>query len=160
MSNVQFEGRTADIELKVRSTSHRRCGNDQQVEQLRAENASLMARVQLLEAELESLRREISRNSSNSGKPPSSDTLSERAAQAEERLSRAERRRQAREKAKKFLREPVSRCPWQATWHYAHCTGPGGSPRPFGGLRAREVHRLCAELGSLRGGVQRKPPSI
>ena len=83
----------------------------EQVEQLRAENASLVARVQLLETELESLRREISRNSSNSGKPPSSDTLSERAAQAEERLSRAGRRRQAREKAKKFLRERVRRRP-------------------------------------------------
>jgi transposase len=83
----------------------------EQVEQLRAENASLMSRVQLLEAELESLQREISRNSSNSGKPPSSDTLSQRAAQAEQRLSRAERRREAREKAKKFLRERVRRRP-------------------------------------------------
>ncbi len=70
-----------------------------------------MARVQILEAELEKLRREMSRNSSNSGKPPSSDTLTERAAQGEERLSRAERRRQAREKAKKFMAERVRRRP-------------------------------------------------
>lgn len=86
-------------------------GLAEQVEQLQAENASLMARVQILEAELEKLRREVSRNSSNSGKPPSSDTLTERAAQGEERLSRAERRRQAREKAKKFMAERVRRRP-------------------------------------------------
>jgi transposase len=86
-------------------------GLAEQVEQLQAENASLMARVQILEAELEKLRREMSRNSSNSGKPPSSDTLTERAGQAEERLSRAERRRQAREKAKKFMAERVLRRP-------------------------------------------------
>jgi transposase len=70
-----------------------------------------MARVQILEAELEKLRREMSRNSSNSGKPPSSDALTGRAAQGEERLSRAERRRQAREKAKKFMAERVRRHP-------------------------------------------------
>jgi transposase len=86
-------------------------GLAEQVEQLQAENASLMARVQVLEAELEKLRREMSRNSSNSGKPPSSDTLTERAGQAEERLSRAERRRLAREKAKKFMAERVLRPP-------------------------------------------------
>ncbi len=53
----------------------------------------------------------MGRNSSNSGKPPSSDTLGERANQAEERLSRAERRRLARDKAKKFLNERVTRRP-------------------------------------------------
>jgi transposase len=53
----------------------------------------------------------MGRNSSNSGKPPSSDTLAERAKQAEERLSRADRRRLAREKAKKFLNERVGRRP-------------------------------------------------
>lgn len=86
-------------------------GLAEQVEQLLAENASLLARVQALEAELEKLRREMGRNSSNSGKPPSSDTLTERAAQGEERLSRADRRREAREKAKKFMRERVRRRP-------------------------------------------------
>jgi transposase len=86
-------------------------GLAEQVEQLQAENASLMARVQILEAELEKLRREMGRDSSNSGKPPSSDTVTERAAQGEQRLSRAERRRQAREKAKKFMAERVKRRP-------------------------------------------------
>lgn len=57
------------------------------------------------------MRRELGRNSSNAGKPPSSDTLADRARQAEERLSRAERRRLAREKAKKFLKERVKRRP-------------------------------------------------
>lgn len=100
-------------------------GLAEQVEQLRAENvelanknaaqgvriAELEAKLTGLEAELEKLRREKSRNSGNSGKPPSSDTLAERAAQAEERLSRAERRRRAREKAKKFFKERVGRRP-------------------------------------------------
>jgi transposase len=63
--------------------------------ELVAENAKLAARV----AELE---HEASRHSGNSGKPPSSDTLTQRAAQNEERLSRAERRRRAREQAKKL----------------------------------------------------------
>ncbi len=89
-----------------------------QVAQLQAENAELMAKVGVLEAklealegELERLRRERDRDSANSGKPPSSDTLAQRAAQAEERLSRAERRRQARENVKKFMKERVRRPP-------------------------------------------------
>jgi transposase len=89
-----------------------------EVDQLKAENAGLQAKVAELEAklealgaELEKLRREQGRNSANSGKPPSSDTLADKANQAEERLSRAERRRLAREKAKKFLKERVRRRP-------------------------------------------------
>jgi hypothetical protein len=39
--------------------------------------------------------------SGNSGKPPSGDTVTQRAEQQQERLSRQERRRQMREKAKK-----------------------------------------------------------
>jgi transposase len=82
-----------------------------EVGELRAENAELRAKLDTLEAELEKLKREMGRNSSNSGKPPSSDTLGARAKQAEERLSRADRRRLAREKAKKFLNERVGRRP-------------------------------------------------
>ena len=73
--------------------------------------AELQAKLEALEAELEKLRREMGRNSSNSGKPPSSDTLTERAVQKEERLSRAERRRLAREQAKKFFKGRVRRRP-------------------------------------------------
>jgi transposase len=93
-------------------------GPGDQVERLEAENASLrseiavlMAKVEAMEAENDRLRRELGRSSSNSGKPPSSDTLTERAKQGEERLSRAERRRQAREKAKTFFSERVKRRP-------------------------------------------------
>ena len=100
-------------------------GLARQVDQLERENATLQsekagltariaeleAKLAALEAEVEKLRREQGRNSSNSGKPPSSDTLADRAAQAEERLSRAERRRLAREKAKKFMNEKVRRRP-------------------------------------------------
>jgi transposase len=89
-----------------------------EVVELRAKNAELAtkateldAKLEALEAELEKLRREEARNSSNSGKPPSSDSLAEKAKQAEERLSRAERRRLAREKAKKFMKERVRRRP-------------------------------------------------
>ncbi|MGH2804055.1 MAG: IS66 family transposase [Thermoleophilaceae bacterium] len=63
---------------------------------LAEQNQRLLARV----AELE---RELGRHSGNSGKPPSSDTVTQRQAQQEERLSRAERRRRARAKAKELL---------------------------------------------------------
>ncbi len=107
-------------------------GLAEQVEQLKGENAALRAEVgelraknaelatkateleaklEALEAELEKLMREQGRNSSNSGKPPSSDSLADKRKQAEERLSRAERRRLAREKAKKFMKERVRRRP-------------------------------------------------
>jgi transposase len=73
--------------------------------------AVLMARLEALELELEKLRREMGRNSGNSGKPPSSDTVTQRAEQQQERLSRQERRRQMREKAKKFMSERAKRRP-------------------------------------------------
>ena len=64
-------------------------GLAEQVEQLNEENAALRvevgelrAKLDALEAELEKLRRERGRDSSNSGKPPSSDTLGQRATQA------------------------------------------------------------------------------
>jgi len=69
---------------------------------LRAENAGLGERVEALSARVAELEHELSRHSGNSGKPPSSDNLGQRAAQNEERLSRAERRRRAREAAKKL----------------------------------------------------------
>ncbi len=53
-----------------------------EVGELRAENVELRAKLDALEAELEKLKREMGRNSSNSGKPPSSDTLAERANQS------------------------------------------------------------------------------
>jgi transposase len=71
----------------------------------------LVARLGALELELEKLRRETGRNSGNSGKPPSSDTVTQRAEQQQERLSRQERRRQMREKAKKFMNEKTKRRP-------------------------------------------------
>ena len=79
--------------------------------ELRAKVAELTAKLGALENQLEKFRREGERNSGNSGKPPSSDTLAERGQQAEERLSRAERRRLAREKAKKFMQGRVRRRP-------------------------------------------------
>lgn len=75
------------------------------------EVATLKALVEALEAEIERLRREGSRHSGNSGKPPSSDTLAQRSQQQEERLSRAERRRRARAKAKKLMEGEPKRRP-------------------------------------------------
>lgn len=86
-------------------------GRADRVKQLEAENAVLLAKIEALEAELEKLRREQGRNSSNSGKPPSSDTITERAKINEQRLSRAERRRTAREKAKQLFNKAVKRRP-------------------------------------------------
>jgi transposase len=80
-------------------------------QELAANFAELAAKLEALEAELERLRREMGRNSGNSGKPPSSDTLAQRAEQAEQVLSRAERRRQAREKAKKLFKGHEKRRP-------------------------------------------------
>ena len=79
--------------------------------ELASRNGELTTRLEVLELELEKLRREMGRSSGNSGKPPSSDTVAQRAEQQQERLSRAERRRQMREKAKKFMAEKVKRRP-------------------------------------------------
>lgn len=68
----------------------------EQNERLLADNERLAARVAKLE-------RELGRHSQNSGKPPSSDTVTQRQEQQEQRLSRAERRRRARAKAKELL---------------------------------------------------------
>jgi transposase len=120
-----------------------------QVKQLEAQNAVLMAKVEVLEAELEKLRRELGRNSANSGKPPSSDTLTDLATQADERLSRAERRRQAREKAKKFFTERVKRRPGKQPG------ARGVALRQVGQPDRVELHspgQCCACGESLEGG--------
>lgn len=70
------------------------------------ERAALKAALTALEIEVERLRREAGRNSGNSGKPPSSDTITQRQAQNDKRQSRAERRRAARAKAKKLAEGP------------------------------------------------------
>ncbi|MGH9057747.1 MAG: IS66 family transposase, partial [Acidimicrobiales bacterium] len=91
---------------------------DSELERLRAENGvlgaentALKAAIEALESEVERLRRELGRHSGNSGKPPSSDTITERQAQKEERLSRAERRRRARAQAKKLAADRPKRRP-------------------------------------------------
>ena len=81
-----------------------------EADQLRLEVVALRAAVEALEVELERLRHEMGTHSGNSGKPPSSDTITQRAKNNETRVSRAERRREARAKAKRFLAdkaEPV-----------------------------------------------------
>jgi len=64
--------------------------------------AALESSLEAMEAELERRRRESSRHSGNSGKPPSSDTLAQKAAKDGDRLSRSERRRIAKKKLKKL----------------------------------------------------------
>ena len=81
----------------------------QQRSVLEAENAALRAALEIAEARIAKLERELGRDSSNSGRPPSSDTLADKANQAERRLGRAERRRKAREQAKKLATEPKRR---------------------------------------------------
>lgn len=116
---------------------------------LASQNAGLAARVQVLEAQLEKLGREMGRNSGNSGKPPSSDTVTQQAEQKQERLSRQERRRQMREKAKKFMSEKVKR-------------RPGKQPGAAGAALAwaevpdhRELHvpETCGACGETLGGA-------
>jgi len=87
-------------------------------EELVAETAQQASRITELEAsigalelEIERLRRELGRHSGNSGKPPSSDTLTQRAEQKEERLSRQERRQLARQKAKELEERKLKRRP-------------------------------------------------
>jgi transposase len=70
------------------------------------ELAALKAALAALEIEVERLRRDAGRHSGNSGKPPSSDTITQRRAQNDKRQSRAQRRRAAREKAKKLAEKP------------------------------------------------------
>jgi len=120
------------------------------VTELASQNAELTARLEVLELELEKLRREMGRNSGNSGKPPSSDTVTQRAEQQEGRLSRQERRRQMREKAKKFMSEKVKR-------------RPGKQPGAAGAMLARaevpdhrELHvpDKCGACGESLGGAE------
>jgi transposase len=118
--------------------------------ELASQNAVLTARLEALELELEKLRREMGRNSGNSGKPPSGDTVTQRAEQQQERLSRQERRRQMREKAKKFMSEKVKR-------------RPGKQPGAAGAALARaevpdhrELHvpDKCGACGESLGGAE------
>ena len=118
--------------------------------ELASQNAVLTARLEVLELELEKLRREMGRNSGNSGKPPSGDTVTQRAEQQQERLSRQERRRQMREKAKKFMSEKVKR-------------RPGKQPGAAGAALARaevpdhrELHvpDKCGACGESLGGAE------
>lgn len=76
-----------------------------------AELVEVRAALVRFEARVVELERELSRHSGNSGRSPSGDTLPQRAAQVEERLSRAERRQRARAKAKELMRggEPKRR---------------------------------------------------
>lgn len=64
--------------------------------------AALESSLEAMEAELERRRRESSRHSGNSGKPPSSDTLAQKAAKDGDRLSRSERRRIPKKNLKKL----------------------------------------------------------
>ena len=118
--------------------------------ELAAKVAELEAKLERLDAELEKLRREQGRNSSNSGKPPSSDSVAEKAIQAEERLSRAERRRLAREKAKKFFKERVKRSPGKQP-------GAAGAALARAAVPDREVvhaPRRCSRCGESLGGAE------
>jgi len=54
-------------------------------EQLRSLTAGLRVLIESMQAEIDKLRRELSRDSNNSSKPPSSDTLTQRAAPAARR---------------------------------------------------------------------------
>ena len=76
------------------------------IERLRTENTALRGLVEVLETRIAGLEREAGRDSQNSGRPPSSDTLADKAKQDDRRKSRAERRREARAKLKKMSQEP------------------------------------------------------
>lgn len=82
-----------------------------ELQRLSDENAGLRGLVEVLEARILVLEREAGRDSSNSGRPPSSDTLTDKKDQAERRQSRAERRRTARAKAKKLSEAKPARRP-------------------------------------------------
>jgi transposase len=72
---------------------------------LAAENATLRRELDEMKARIAELEAELRRHSGTSGKPPSSDTLAQRAEQNQERLSRAERRRRARAVAKQLMKK-------------------------------------------------------
>ncbi len=123
-----------------------------EVGELRAENGELRAKLEALEAELEKLKREMGRNSSNSGKPPSSDTLGERAKQAEERLSRARAAAPGPGMGQEVL-ERTGRAPsWQAARRGRGSAGESRQPRPHSRALAGELRPLRAKPGSGKGG--------
>jgi transposase len=97
--------------LYVTTPSAPGCGHEARIAELEAQNAALRAAIEALEVEVERLRRDASRHSGNSGRPPSSDTITQRDQQREQRLSRAERRRQARARAKELARDKPKRRP-------------------------------------------------
>lgn len=72
------------------------------IAELEAENGAQRALIVRLEARIVELERELGRHSGNSGKPPSSDTVTQRQEQNQARESRAERRRKARARLKEL----------------------------------------------------------
>lgn len=105
--------RVLEARLERERAAHRRKVEGLERERGRAaqEATALHGMVEQLTGRVAELEAQLGRHSGNSGKPPSSDTLTQRAQQQEERLSRAERRRRARAKARQWLRrgEPKRR---------------------------------------------------
>ena len=140
--------------------------------ELGAKNAELAAKLQAMEPELESLRREMATILGTLASPVS-DTLADRAEQAEERLSRAESRRMAREMAKKFFKERTrrrqasSRVAWGEADGHPDPAPPGLLSQGFGALpgpqEACSVHRdaynlLVSPPGPTRRSARRPRP--
>lgn len=87
-------------------------GAQARIAELEAMVATLVEQNQRLLDEVTKLRHLLDRHSGNSGKPPSSDTVTQRQRQTEERLSRQERRRLARAKAKELVnKDKTKRAP-------------------------------------------------
>jgi len=108
----------------------------QRITELSAENAALRdalgEQAQLneeLRAKVRALEWELSRHSGNSGKPPSSDTVTQRQEQNEARESRAERRRKMRARLKEMeARDKAKRRPGKQPGDEGHRLSPVEDP--------------------------------
>lgn len=99
------------------------------VAELVSENAALGVLVVRLEAKVSALKWELSRHSGNSGKPPSSDTVTQRQEQNQARESRAQRRRKARARLKELEgRGDVKRRPGKQPGGEGHRLEPVEDP--------------------------------
>lgn len=120
-------------------------GEAERIAALEAENAALRELVVKLEAKVAALEWERSRHSGNSGKPPSSDTVTQRQAQNEARESRAERRRKAHARLKELEgRGEAKRRPGKQPGDEGHRLGPVEDPD----LRVRHAPGCCAGCGA------------
>ena len=120
--DVDAERRIAELERQLAEKDRQLADKDRQI-------GELSARVAELEKKLESLMLELGRTSSNSSRPPSSDSPSERAKRAQKGSKQGERRRGGQPNHRGHRRELVPAGEVDDVVHFfpshcEHCSAP------------------------------------